>query len=123
MVDRVKLTLAWRLLFKAEADRVDAVAKACGRWAIGEHMTKMRITTAASHLDPDHSMASILDFDEVCTIEWFKEAGPAASGIKLRVRLKKGKLAADTTEHPNALFIQQGARPRWLRAPLAGHMK
>ena len=86
-------------------------------------MAEVCIALATSHLGPNHSVTSVLDFDEVCSIERLEETGPAASGIKLRVGPKKGKFATDTTEHPNSLFIQQGARPWWLRAPLAGHMK
>ena len=69
-------------------------------------MPEMGITTATSHLGADHTMTSVLNLDEVCSIEGFEEARPAAARFELRIGLEKREITADATKHTDAFFVE-----------------
>src|SRR5690348_10074195 len=74
--------------------RVDAVAESRGLGSIGKDVAQMRAAAGAGGLDPPHSMRQVFVVLNRVLVSRQVEAGPAAGGVKLRVRLEEQRAAA-----------------------------
>ena len=57
--------------------------------AIGEHMTKMRVTDVAGHLNALHAVAVIDMIGDNAGIDWFGKARPSRSALELALRIEE----------------------------------
>ena len=80
---------------EAQGRTVDAVAHAIGGLRIaGEHMTKVRISGAASDLRAAHPVAQILFFHHSGALDRLCKGGPAAAALVL---IRGGKSGSPVT--------------------------
>src|SRR5207249_4148050 len=68
-----------------EGRRVQAVAQAGGRRAVGKHVTEVAVTPPAADLGADHPGTRVADGSDVIGIERLEEAGPARARLELRL--------------------------------------
>ena len=96
-IQKISVTLCFHLCVrhKAQGRTVDAVAHAIGGLRIaGEHMTKVRISGAASDLRAAHSVAQILFFHHSGALDRLCKGGPAAAALVL---IRGGKSGSPVT--------------------------
>ena len=82
------------VVFEVQRGRVHAVAQARVRGAVREDMAQMRAAVAADRLDTRHAVAVVFDVGDGAGYGLIK-AGPAATCIKLGVRVKQLGAAAN----------------------------
>uniref|UniRef100_A0A0N4Z2Y9 ANK_REP_REGION domain-containing protein n=1 Tax=Parastrongyloides trichosuri TaxID=131310 RepID=A0A0N4Z2Y9_PARTI len=102
---------AKRLAFghETERDRVDAIAQARRRRAVGEDVALMTVATGAARLDPHHAVAVVAHGADVSWIDGFVEAGPAGAALELGPRAEQGQAAFAAAKDPCPFFAQQGS--------------
>jgi hypothetical protein len=109
--------------FELQADRIDAIPKACGWGAVGKDVTQMCIALRTPYFGSDHAMGGVANLDHIRTIEWFEEARPSTSGLKLGTGFKQRQVAANTAEHTDSFFVQKSSAPWWLRSGESRHLE
>src|SRR5450830_2032664 len=74
-------TRCWCLCwFELQAGRVDAIAQAGGRGAVGEDVAQVGVADCADDFGAQHTMAAVGFFNHVGGVEGLEVAGPAAAG-------------------------------------------
>src|SRR5712671_4930253 len=97
-------------------DRVEAVALAGRRRAIGEDVAEVAATAGASDLGAGHAVAMVLDERDLGAVDRLEEAGPAGARLELRLRREKRQSAQAADVGPLLLVVDQVAAKRWLGA-------
>ena len=67
---------------KHHRQRIDAIALTCGRWAIGEDMAQMGITSAATHFFSHHAVAAVDDAVSGFRLGLGKKGWPTAMAVE-----------------------------------------
>src|SRR5688500_562248 len=83
---------------------VDAVAQACRRRTVREHVTEMSAALAAVHFGAGHEMTPVLGRADG-PLERREETRPAGAALELSCRHKQRIAAAGALEGPGALLL------------------
>ena len=74
------------VLIQGKRERVDAVAQTCRAGTIVKDVTEMRIAAAALYFRADHAVRPVGFLVDSLIFERRRKAGPAAAGMKFRLR-------------------------------------
>src|SRR2546422_4435395 len=95
--------------YELERRRVQAVAQAGRRRAVGKHVTEVAVTPSAADLGTDHPGTRVADGSDVVGIERLEEAGPARTRLELRLRPEERQAAQPARVRARFFLVQQGA--------------
>ena len=99
-----------------EADRIDAIALAGRRRAVGEDMALVRAAAGADDLVADHAVAAVADSGEMPVGERLGEAWPAGAAFELGAAVEQRQAAQLAGEDAGALLVEEDAAERRLGA-------
>ena len=85
--------------------RVDAVAQARGRRAVGKHVPEVSPTGGTVYFDPVHAQAVVVRRLHVRRIDRCVKARPAGAGVVLRLRREERQSAPGTPVNARLLMI------------------
>ena len=105
-----------------EADRIDAIALAGRRRAVGEDVALVRAAAGADDLGADHAVAGVADGLEVPLGEGLGEARPAGAALELGAAVEQRQPAQPAGEHARPLLVEEDAAERRLGAMLEQHV-
>ena len=115
--------LVFALRIELQRRRIDAVALAGRLRAVGENVPQVGATFRADDFVAHHAMARIQRGPHAFFVCGIKEAWPAAAGVKLCLRGKQFRPAANAAVHPVRLVIPVLAAERHFGAFLARDAK
>src|SRR5690606_18099139 len=102
--------------------RVDAIALACRRRAVGEDVALVRTAAGADDLGADHAVAGVADILEMAGGKRLGEARPAGAALELRAAVEQRQAAQPAGVGACALLGQEHPAERRLGAVLEQHV-
>src|SRR5690606_41618954 len=89
--------------------RIQAIAIATGRRAIGKHMPEVAIATRATDFGAQHAVAGVLQVTDMRRVERRVKTWPAGAGIELAVRTEQRQVAQAPVIDDARLVVEQAA--------------
>ena len=105
-----------------ERGRVEAVAQARRRGAVGEDVAEMSVAAGAAYLGARHAPAAVDDLPDMVRVERAGEARPAGAALELAVGLEQGQPAQAAGVDAARLVVEEGAAKGPLGAVLQDHL-
>src|SRR6185312_3890792 len=117
-----RILLRRLLSFKRQRGRVDAIALAGGLGAIGEDVSEVGAAGGAGGFDAPHAESPVFMLFDGVRGDGVVEAGPAAAGVELGLRLEQRSIAGGAVVQAIGVVVGQGAGEGTLRALFAHHV-
>src|SRR4029453_8391573 len=107
---------------EAQRRRVDAVAQARRRGAVGEHVPEVRVRTLRPYLGARREELRVLTLRDMGLLDRLREAGPAGAGVELVTRAEKRLPRHNVDVEPLLMVVPVLVAERQLGALVLRHL-
>ena len=107
---------------KFERDRVDAVAQAAGRGAVGKNVTKVGVAAGTEDFFAGHAVAAVNFGHHIFLGYRLEKTRPTRAGVEFGIGAEKRQIAADARVNAGLFGVMEGTAEGTLGALATGDL-